>query len=178
MLRYDPYIHHRRSIRLQGYDYSQQGAYFLTLCTQHQECLFGEIHDGVMHLNVLGEIVQAEWQKSSQIRKEVELGEFVVMPNHFHAIVLITRRGDRRSPIPNAPAIPKGPESASISALVAGFKSSVTKRINRLRENLEMPVWQRNYWEHIIRDERSMSELNAYIINNPARWKEDSLYEK
>jgi REP element-mobilizing transposase RayT len=178
MLRYDPIIHHRRSIRLKGYDYSQQGAYFLTLCVQHRECLFGEISDGVMRLNEFGEIVLTEWQASAHIRTEIELGEFVVMPNHFHAIVFINvgATGSSQIPILNTNIPVKGPKSASIGALMSGFKSSVTKQINVLRATPRVPVWQRNYWEHIIRDERSMLEFSTYIENNPFRWKEDSLF--
>ena len=176
MLRYDPTIHHRRSIRLKGYDYSQQGAYFLTLCVQHRECLLGEISDGVMRLNEFGEIIREEWRASAHIRTEIELGEFVVMPNHFHAIVFINVGATSWSTIPNTNISVKGPKSASIGALMSGFKSSVTKRINVLRTTPGVPVWQRNYWEHIIRDKRSMLELSTYIENNPFRWKEDSLF--
>nr|VFJ44204.1 MAG: hypothetical protein BECKFW1821A_GA0114235_100619 [Candidatus Kentron sp. FW]VFJ58227.1 MAG: hypothetical protein BECKFW1821B_GA0114236_104011 [Candidatus Kentron sp. FW] len=93
---YNPDIHHRRSIRLRGYDYSQAGAYFVTICTQNQECLFGKIADGEMRLNDAGKIVAEEWTRSEVIRDEIELDEWVVMPNHFHGILVITGRGDRR----------------------------------------------------------------------------------
>ncbi|PIP72247.1 MAG: transposase, partial [Nitrospinae bacterium CG22_combo_CG10-13_8_21_14_all_47_10] len=141
----------RRSIRLKGYDYSQAGAYFVTICAQNRECLFGEIADGQMVLNDAGEIIAEEWMKSGEIRDEIELDEWVVMPNHLHAIVMI-RRGDR----PVAPTSP-GPHPKSIGALLAGFKSAATKRINKTRKTPGAKIWQRNYHEHIIRNE---NELN------------------
>ncbi len=98
-MKYDPDRHHRRSVRLKGYDYAQPGAYFITICTQNRECLFGEIVDGEMHLNEFGEIVRAEWFRSAEIRAEIELhpNEFVVMPNHVHGIVWIVSDDDEYS---------------------------------------------------------------------------------
>lgn len=145
---YNPNIHHRRSIRLPGYDYAQAGAYFITICTDQRQCLFGEIRDGKMHLNEMGVIVRDEWEKSSEIRGEIELREFVVMPNHFHGIVIIQRsrviRPDAHTTA-NITAKQWGPAPQSIGALVAGFKSIVTKRINQIRITPGLPVWQRNY---------------------------------
>ncbi len=179
--RYNPQIHHRRSIRLKGYDYSQAGAYFITICTHNRECLFGQIVNSEMHLNEYGETVRDEWEKSTHIRAEIELGEFVVMPNHFHGIVLITgSRGDRPVAPTAAPTLtappPNGPKPKSIGALMSGFKSAVTKRINIQRGTPGVPVWQRNYWEHIIRNEQSYLDIATYIINNPAQWELDKLY--
>nr|VFK15997.1 MAG: hypothetical protein BECKLPF1236B_GA0070989_10879 [Candidatus Kentron sp. LPFa] len=87
---YDSETHHRRSIRLRGYDYSQPGAYFLTICTQERECLFGDIVEGEMRLNHAGKIVAEEWRQTAAIRKEIQLDQWVVMPNHFHGILTIT----------------------------------------------------------------------------------------
>lgn len=179
MAAFDPKKHHRRSIRLQGYDYSQAGAYFLTIVTQGRECLFGEIVNGVMQLNQCGEIVCVEWEKSAEIRREVELGPYVVMPNHFHAVVVLVNHRDPivgatgRSPLPESPIRPNGPKTKSIGALMAGFKSSVTKRINEMRNTPGLPVWQRNYYEHIIRNQQSMDRIVLYMETNPARWVED-----
>jgi len=105
-MKFDPEKHHRRSIRLKGYDYSKPGAYYVTICVHDRECLFGDIMDGEMHLNAYGKIVQTEWLESSEIRNEIELDAYQIMPNHFHGIVFIQNsamnhdRGDR----PIAPA--------------------------------------------------------------------------
>jgi REP element-mobilizing transposase RayT len=144
---------------MKGYDYSRPGVYFITLCVQGRECLFGEIVDGRMHTNQYGSIVQTEWTKTAEIRRDVILGEFVIMPNHFHGILRIVgdaggrinnhvgdrEKGDRQ-------VAPTGPKTKSVGAIMAGFKSVATKRINTMRDTPGAPVWQRNYFEHIIRD--------------------------
>lgn len=170
--------HHRRSIRLPGYDYSAAGAYFITICTQGRECLFGQIVDGEMRLNALGEIVRAEWEKSATIRAEIEICEYVIMPNHIHAIVMI-HWSDGRGVRPDAPtsgSSPIGPKPKSIGALIAGFKSAATTCINQTRQTPGAPVWQRNYYERIIRDEASYENIAAYILNNPGQWETDQLF--
>ena len=115
--------HHRRSIRLRGYDYSRAGAYFVTMCVQNRACLFGDVVDGQMVVNPLGRIVADEWIKTADIRNEIELDEWVVMPNHFHGIVWITHGTARRAPT-------VGMQSRSLGTMIAGFKSTVTKHIN------------------------------------------------
>jgi len=181
---YDPDIHHRHSIRLQGYDYSQPGVYFVTICVHDRECLFGEIVDGVMVRNDFGRMVMEEWTRSAELRSEIELGEFVVMPNHFHGIVVISGNTDNgiqreggqcRGDRPVAPTMP-GPQPKSLGAMMAGFKSAVTKRINEIRNTPGVPVWQRNYYEHVIRDEADYSRIAEYISTNPQRWIEDTLH--
>ncbi len=177
---FNPEQHHRRSIRLQDYDYSQNGAYFITLCAHNRECLFGEVVDGEMKLSALGQIVRDEWAKTSVIRTEIELDEFVVMPNHFHAIVLIIKSDEQsrgnpvgahgRAPLP-APTLSRPPKS--LGALVAGFKSAATKHINELRDTPGAPVWQRNYYEHVIRNKSALNDIRSYIQTNPARWADD-----
>jgi putative transposase len=177
--------HHRRSIRLPGYDYSQPGAYFITLCTRDRECLFGEIVDGEMVLNEFGYIVADEWHNTSLIRAEIELGDFFIMPNHIHAILWINTsnrpsddscRGDRPvAPTSDSSSL-RGPAPRSVGAWVGGFKSAVTKSINALRNTPGSPVWQRNYWEHIIRDEKSYDQIMDYIQSNPTGWQTDTLY--
>ncbi len=171
--RYNPNIHHRRSIRLSSYDYAQAGAYFVTLCAHRRECLFGTIDNDAMVLNGYGEIVREEL-KSSEIRLEIRLGEYVIMPNHFHAIVcIVNNRNDRRG---DRPVAPTGPTPQSIGALIAGFKSAVTKRINAIRNTPSISVWQRNYYEHIIRNETDYYRIAKYITDNPRCWREDSLH--
>jgi putative transposase len=169
---YNPEIHQRRSIRLKGYDYSQAGAYFVTICSWNKECIFGEITNGEMHLNELGRIVSGEWHRSSEIRKEIELDTFLIMPNHIHGIVVINAYtssyvgANGRSPLQMKPK--------SISSFVAGFKSSVTKQINQIRNTPGIPVWQRNYYEHIIRNEKELNQIREYIVNNPIQWELDT----
>jgi REP element-mobilizing transposase RayT len=171
--KFAPARHHRRSIRLKGYDYTAAGAYFVTLVTHQRGCIFGEIVADEMWLNALGEIVAEEWERTPTIRAEMELDEWVVMPNHIHGIVVITTVGvgadvgaDGRPPLQRAPK--------SLGAFVAGFKSVVTKRINEHRATPGQPVWQRNYYEHIIRNEAALAHLRAYIHNNPLKWALDN----
>jgi len=165
--------HHRRSIRLQEYDYSQVGAYFITLCTQNKACLFGKIAEGAMHLNRIGLIVAEEWMRCAVIRQEIELDEWVVMPNHIHGIVIINHamRTTSRSPLQDAAKpglVPK-----SLGSLVGGFKAATTKRINEIRHTPGIPVWQRNYYEHVIRNEDELSSICQYIEENPLKWEMD-----
>jgi len=174
---YNPDIHHRRSIRLREYDYGQAGAYFVTICAHNCECFFGDIVAGAMRLNEYGGIVRDEWKKSEQIRAEIASDAFVVMPNHFHGIVFIVAGrvdrfcgGDR--PVAPTGAI-NGPKPKSIGALVAGFKSAVTKSINTHRATPGAPVWQRNYYEHVIRNDDDLNRIRDYIASNPLRWMED-----
>ena len=174
---YDSERHHRRSIRLPGYDYAQPGAYFVTICAVQGECLFGDIVDGVMIESVFGVIAREEWFRSADIRSEIVLNqdEFVVMPNHEHGIVRIigdvgaTGRSPLRAPRP-------GPLPHSLGAVMAGYKAVVTKHINQIRSTPGMPVWQRNYWEHVIRNEAEMQRIREYIQTNPARWSDDQLH--
>lgn len=197
----------RRTNRLRGYDYTADGAYFITVCTQHRVEVFGCVKNGAMHLSEAGKIVVEEWLRSQEVRAEVTLGEWVVMPNHFHAIVRLDPsrslgRATGGSPLPtdNAPSVvgatggspspshanppapppvhlgrPTGPPSRSIGALKAGFKSITTKRINTLRNSPGAALWQRNYYDHIIRDERDYARIAQYIVENPVRWSEDTL---
>ncbi len=160
----------RRSIRLQNYDYALAGAYFITIVTQDRKCLFGGIVDGEVRLNDCGQTVQDEWEKSAQIRKEIELAAFVVMPNHVHGIVVITDgmgRATGRSPLQS------GPAKRSLGAFVGGFKAVVSKRINASRSLPGTLVWQRNYFEHVIRNEDSLHRIRQYILDNPMRWEFD-----
>jgi REP element-mobilizing transposase RayT len=175
--------HHRRSIRLKGYDYSRTGAYFVTICTQNRDCIFGNVVDGAMVLNDAGMIAGDEWVKSANIRVEIEMDVFVVMPNHLHGIVIIqrdeTRRGDRPvAPTADATKPPvnhmtSGPRPGSIGSFVAGYKSAVTRRINHLYDTPGRKIWQRNYYERIIRNQNELKRIREYIINNPQQWEFD-----
>jgi REP element-mobilizing transposase RayT len=175
---YHPNIHHRHSIRLKDYDYSQAGAYFVTLCAWQRECLFGDIVDGEMRLNALGQVVLDEWNRTPEKRKEIELDAAVVMPNHFHGIICIVDAGTTvgaagRAAHPPRSPLPSGPRPRSLGAFVGGFKSAVTTQINVIRQNPGCPVWQRNYFERVIRNDAELERAREYIINNPLKWELD-----
>ena len=170
----------RHSIRLNEYDYSQAGAYFVTICAHNRECVFGNVVKGEMRLNKYGRVVEAEWIETASIRNNVELDVFVVMPNHFHGVLVIVGGGRdtvgrdtaRRAPTAINERFGK-PTSGSLPTIVRSFKSAVTKRINELRGTPETPVWQRNYYEHVIRDEGDLNEIREYIMSNPLKWELD-----
>jgi len=154
--------HDRRSIRLQGYNYAHPGAYFITVCTQDRKCLFGEIINGEVQLNPFGDVVVEEWIKTARVRKDIELDSFVVMPNHFHGIIGLL----------DSPTIgmPSGPVSGSIGAIIGQFKSVASKRINGMKGTPGSPVWQRNYYEHVIRNQNELNKIREYIHSNPPQW--------
>ena len=162
----------RKSIRLKGYDYSKEGAYFITICTYERQRLFGKIIDGKMALNEYGKIARDEWLKTTQLRKNVSLDEFIIMPNHFHGIICINETA-RRGVMHYAPTSGFRPPSQTIGSIIRGFKSAVTKRINEYRKTPKRYVWQRNYYERVIRDEIELNEKRDYIKNNPITWNED-----
>ena len=178
----------RQSLRLPNYDYASSGAYFITLCTHERRYLFGEIMGGQMQLIPLGRIAQEEWVRSTQIRREVLLDAAVIMPNHVHGIVVIDAAiiggavgATGRSPLQAGRSLQEtprvvrpGPPARSLPAFVAGFKSATTRRINEARALCtRLPVWQRNYYEHIIRNPGELHRIREYIVQNPARWPED-----
>ena len=178
---------HRRSIRLPGYDYSQAGAYFVTICTYNRRPLFGEIHDGEMHLNSPGRMVSAQWLQLPYRFTDLELGEFVIMPNHIHGILVITGRGEASSEEISAsanmlvtdasPLRPNGTVPGSIGATIQNFKSITSRKINKLSGKSKEPVWQRNYYEHVIRDETDYQAIHDYILSNPLNWEKDEEYQ-
>ena len=156
----------RRSIRLEGYDYSQPGGYFVTICTRNRECLFGEIVDGNIRLNDLGRGIATCWQWLAEQYPYIQLDEWIVMPNHFHGIMLIMnerRGGSRTAPTKQKP----------LGRLIGAFKTVSTKQINEYRDTPHAPLWQRNYYEHVIRNETDLEEIREYIENNPIKWLED-----
>jgi len=158
---------------LKGYDYAQPGFYFVTICTWRQTSLFGEIVDGEMRLNEYGDIVYQEWLQAAVLRPSVELDSFVVMPNHLHGIVILQDKC--RGTLQRAPTIEQfgKPTSNSIPTIVRLFKSVTTTRINAARKTPGTAVWQRNYYEHVIRDEDELNRIRRYIEDNPLKWEMD-----
>ncbi len=153
----------RKSPRLQGYDYSQQGAYFVTICVQRRRWLFGNVMDDQMHLSPAGEMIVRYWERVIEQFAAVALDAFVVMPNHLHGILLL--EADR---------------AISISELLQWFKITTTNAYSRaVREEgwtpFEGKLWQRSYHDHIIRDETDLNRIREYVLYNPARWQDDRL---
>ena len=159
-MKYNPDIHHRRSIRLPGYDYSQPGAYFVTICIWQRDCLLGDIEDGNMLLNRYGEVVNFNWLNLTTVYPHIELDSFVIMPNHIHGIITI-KNWDKNH---------------GLSEIMRGLKTFSARRINQLRAVSHIHVWQRGYYEHIVRDETTISKIQEYIINNPYRWETDEMH--
>jgi putative transposase len=255
-MKYNPEIPGRRSLRLKDYDYTQPGAYFVTIVAWGRECLFGRVVDGEMRLSAAGRIVEAEWRRLGRQFPNTRLDAFVLMPNHVHAIIIIhenaavgatrstqtdpssrtegspTRHNQtdlssrtegspdnvgatRHTQTEGSPANvgatrhyqtdplsttegspdnvgatrhkqtegspagrPKGPGAGSLGAVIGQFKSRATRRIWSLAEYERVPIWQRNYYEHIIRSEAEWKRIYEYIENNPVRWEEDQLHHK
>lgn len=148
-----PNKHHRRSIRIPGYDYAEPGAYFITVCAFNKALLFGEISEGEMHLNAEGLIVAEEWVRTERVRPNLSLDEYVVMPNHLHAIVIVDHDVGATRWVAHENRQTPGPSPDSIGAIVGQFKSVSTKRINARANTPGNRVWQRNYYEHVIPDE-------------------------
>jgi len=194
--------HHRRSIRLKGYDYTQPGAYFVTLVTRNRETLFGEIVEGEVRLNRVGMVAQREWERLSKRFPAVQIDDYVIMPNHVHGIIVITGRGTadlltnkdleilRRAPtktaelltdmdpetLRRAPTMREQfgqPVPGSIPTIIRSYKSAVTYRVNLIRNSGSAQVWQRNYYEHFVRDEAELNRIRQYISNNPLQWEMD-----
>ena len=207
-MKYNPQIHHRRSIRLKGFDYTQPGAYFVTFCTYQRDEILGEVLYGEMKLSALGKIVQEEWFRTAQIRKEIQLfdDEFIVMPNHGHGIIWIIETVGADGVRPDNGDQPDGgvrPDNGvrstkkdtrgenrdahggnqdargaslrrvprSLGSVMAGFKASVTSRAKR--ELNIAGIWQRNYYDRIIRNDRELENIQWYILNNPLNWQLD-----
>ncbi len=175
----------RRTVRIQGHDYSDSGEYFVTICTFQMRCLFGEIKKGQIRLNPFGQMVEEEWLKTSSLRPGVKLDEFAIMPNHVHGII---KFGDVqaeqklardqfgctfvRSYAEHEPFQPRR-HPGSLGSMVKGFKSACNRRINLLGQTPGKPVWQRNYHEHVIRGDEDLNVVREYILANPLRWKQE-----
>ena len=155
---------HRRSIRLPDYDYAQSGAYFVTLCAHKRECLFGEVVADAMILSPIGQVVSDTWLALPMHFENIALDAFVVMPNHFHSIVQIVADAAKQ----DAPE--HGTQSGSLAAVVQNFKSVSTRKINQMRELSGRTVWQRNFHERIIRNQRELDAKRQYVADNPLQW--------
>ena len=185
MTKFDPQKHHRRSIRLKGYDYSQEGAYYVTIVTWQREFLFGNIVNQEMMLSPYGEIVQKWWEEIPVHFSNVETGAFVIMPNHVHGVIYILdeRRGTVSVPHDNVTQYALGGETPPLRAfdgiptlgqIVAYFKYQSTKEMNKVENTGTVTkFWQRNYYEHIIRNEKDLQNKTDYIEANPRLWNED-----
>jgi putative transposase len=184
---YNPNIHHRRSIRLKGYDYSQAGLYFITICVQGRLSLFGDVVNDDMVLNDAGKMVEKWYYDLENKFPDIKCHEKVVMPNHFHCIVenVGPVGADLRVCLDNMgePPILGEHVGSPLHRVVQWFKTMTTNEyIRGVKQSGWQPfyrkLWQRNYWEHIIRDEQSFQRIAEYIINNPKNWNNDKLYNE
>lgn len=189
----------RKSIRLKGYDYSQAGLYFITICVQHRQCLFGEIDNGEMILNDAGRMVEKWYRELENKFPDIKCHEMVVMPNHFHCVVQnvgadlrvcphvchgnkqTTGNGQSHEIAQTGDDSLSGEHIGSPHRVVQWFKTMTTNEYIRGVKNLGWQsfngkLWQRNYWEHIIRNEKSYQRISKYIINNPKNWNNDNLH--
>lgn len=191
---YNPHIHHRRSIRLKGYDYSQEGFYFITICCQDMIHRFGKIVDGKMRLNECGQIAYNEWANLSQRFQQVELDVFQIMPNHMHGILVLHNVGasladapsddaymhhaglDLKNAIDDDIRAGASPARTVVGDIVGAYKSIVMNKcleIYKAQKKVMGKFWLRNYYEHIIRDEQAYENISNYIDNNPENWSLD-----
>jgi putative transposase len=182
--------YHRRSIRLQGYDYTRDGAYFVTICTRGRTRVFGSVVQGEMRLNRYGREVANCWTWLAERYPYVHLDRWVVMPNHIHGIIVIAddvcaddtrlddiRRGGSRT-APTTRTTPTGyvdhpiarTKRKPLGRLIGAFKTVSTKRVNDFRSTPDAKLWQRNYYEHVVRDDRALQRIREYIANNPSYW--------
>ncbi len=168
---YNPKLHHRKSIRIKEYDYTNQNWYYITICTKDKQHCFGEIKNGKMILNKFGQIVEEEWLKTKQLRGNIDLDYYVIMPNHFHGIIIIESTAGATHRVARTKAELK---ANSLGSIIGQFKSVVTKRIRA--SGLENFQWQRNYYEHIIRNEKDLFNISKYIELNPLKWEFDDYY--
>ena len=174
---YDPKKHHRRSIRVKGYDYSSEGWYYITLCTQNRIFLFDDVKNGKMILNKYGRIVDSIWNKLPD-RYPINIDEYVIMLNHFHGIINVGANKVgviHESPQRDTPDI-KVRRKMLLPKVIGYFKMNTAKKINLLRKTTGTSIWQRDYYEHIIRDEKDLNRVRRYIVNNPGKWQDDKYY--
>ena len=175
---YNREIHHRRSVRLKGYDYSLAGAYFVTICTQNRECMFGKIHNAKMILNDAGRMVEWWWEKLNDKFENIETDAFVVMPNHFHGIILIQNDIVGADPCVCPEPKPGAHTGAPLHTVIQWFKTMTTNDYIRGIKQRRWPpfekrLWQRNYYERVVRDDPEMHRVREYVTGNPAGWLED-----
>ena len=160
----------RSSNRLPEFDYSQPGAYFITICTHNKRNIFGEINENIVVLNALGKIIETEWFRTGELRATIEIfeDEFIIMPNHFHGILRILDVGATG---PVARSNTKGTHPITLGTIIGQFKSQVSRKVNKIRGTPGRPVWQRNYYDHIIRNIKDLNNIRKYIEHNPYKYK-------
>lgn len=163
----DPLAYNRRTLRLKGYDYSSNGSYFITICTKDRNEYFGSINlqkgcecIDIRHLNEYGYIIESGWMNIANIYENIEIDQYIIMPNHIHGIIHIS--------------VSNNMFTKSLNHIIGQFKSSMTKQLKR--NGLDLFEWQRNYYEHIIRNEQELNNIREYIINNPMNWNKDEYY--
>ena len=178
-MEYNPEKHHRRSIRIKNYDYSKNGYYFITICSKDRECIFGNLNVGALlacaqnmiELSNAGKILDKHWNNIPNQFENVILDEYIIMPNHIHGIIIIDK--DRAHDKDRAQAS----SAPTIGKIMRSFKSKSAmeylKHIQNNDFNLSRKIWQRNYYEHIIRDDNELEKIREYIVNNPYKWDED-----
>lgn len=202
-MKYNPKYHHRHSIRLKEYDYSQSGAYFITICTKQKEYYFGEIADKTMMLNDTGKMIEKWWYKLKNKFSNIKLDKYIIMPNHIHGIIMIddgqthniklgqthdvigqTHRSAPTTTTTKNKQIIVGANLCvhpNISRIIQWFKSmSTNKYIQNIKNNncpeFNGKLWQRNYYDHIVRNDEELNNIRRYIQDNPINWKEDELF--
>jgi REP element-mobilizing transposase RayT len=180
--KYNPQIHRRRSIRLPGYDYTQNGAYFITICTKNKKHLFGEIVTDdsdcpKVVLNAMGKIAERCWLKIPDHFTNIIIDEFVIMPNHVHGIIIINGNDCRgtacRAPTTGTIEHFGRPATGSIPTIIRSYKSAVTRCINRIKHTSGNTIWQRNYYEHVIRNDDDLYDTRKYTRENSQKWDMD-----
>jgi REP element-mobilizing transposase RayT len=171
--------HNRHSTRLKGYDYTQAGGYFVTICTKEWVHLFGDIQNGEMIINNLGRIVQHQWLDLPKHYAGVELDDFIVMPNHFHGVIIIngivtTKRNLVGAGLKPAPTNTK---NHGLPELIRAFKTFSARKINKVNGNQAPTIWQRGYFDRVIRNVSELDRIREYIRANPENYgNEDSFY--
>ena len=165
-------LHHRKSIRLKEYDYSSPGEYFVTVCAHQWEDVFCSIVNESVCLSPAGDIIKRHWEEIPKHFENVELDEFIIMPNHIHGIIVLTEPvgAIHESPLPMTQ---RQRRTMTLSKIIGRFKMLTAKEINLMYKTTSQPVWQRNYYEHIIRNDKDLNNIRDYIINNPMQWHMD-----
>ena len=166
--------YHRKSIRLKGYDYSQSGTYFITICVKDRACLLGDIINCEIKLNEYGKMVEYTWNDLTNHNHHIQLDKFIIMPNHVHGIIIINHDGANTVGAGSEPAPTKTKlKHHGLPEIVRQFKTFSARRINKIRQSPGVHIWQRNYYEHIVHDENDFNRIRKYIIENPSRWEHD-----
>ncbi len=164
------------SLRLQSWDYRCNGVYFITICCKDKAYYFGDIVDGKMHQSNIGVIADILWHEIKHHSQNIELDEFVVMPNHIHGILVINNSVEtlHDTSLQQSKTMSDiSPKANSISSIIRSYKPAVTKHAHRLGYEFK---WQSRFYDHIIRNEVSLNQIQQYMINNPQNWKDDEFY--